>query len=213
MGYRKGGFLGFFCYWCCASRMGRWEKAKLTYQTRLHRTHRPNSQHRARICKLLGVGRAPEHSTLEADSPKALFPFPLLHSRGTLASLAPQRKPRLEPGAGITHTAQGGFAWLPGGQVSRGRSVFPPASPASPSFLDLIWVPHTLFPAQPRILLSDFASTFPGHAGQGAASSVPPTALATPGAPGGPPPAPCAAFPRGLSACPATGAVASPLQN
>ena len=136
----------------------------------------------------------------------SLFPFPLLHSRGTLASLAPQRKPRLEPGAGITHTAQGGFAWLPGGQVSRGRSGFPPASPASPSFLDLIWVPHTLFPAQPRTLRSDFASTFPGHAGQGAASSVPRTALATPGAPGGPPPAPCAAFPRGLSACPATGA-------
>lgn len=111
--------------------MGRWEKAKLTYQTRLHRTHRPNSQHRVRICKLLGVGRAPEHSTLEADSPKALFPFPLLHSRGTLASLAPQRKPRLEPGAGITHTAQGGFAWLPGGQVSRGR-CFPSRLPCIP---------------------------------------------------------------------------------
>ena len=41
----------------------------------------------------------------------SLFPFQLLHARGELASLAPQRKPRLAPASGITHRHLGGFAW------------------------------------------------------------------------------------------------------
>lgn len=41
----------------------------------------------------------------------SLFPFQLLSARGELASLAPQRKPRLAPASGITHRDLGGFAW------------------------------------------------------------------------------------------------------
>ena len=39
----------------------------------------------------------------------SLFPFQLLYARGELASLAPQRKPRLAPASGITYRAGEGL--------------------------------------------------------------------------------------------------------
>lgn len=197
-GYKRGGFLGFLYYWCSTSRMGRREQAEGTCQTRLHCTHSPNSQHQVRICKLLSVGlvvKAPHSGGGQPSGSPASFPFNYsTPARGDLASLAPQRKPRLAPASGITHRALGGFAcrlWA--------KQNF---SPSSPSFLDLIWVTHTPFPAQPH-QHSDFAKHFSWAPRIGrAASSGPPTGLATPGAPPGPPPAPSRCLPGGPTACP-----------
>lgn len=97
--------------------------------------------------------------------------------------------------------------WFP-----RDRSLWPPL------FLCVSLISHP-YPepcslSAPRTRF-DFRSTFRGNSGC-AATSAPPALLTTPGQPGGPPPAPRAALPRGLLACPAPrgpGPAASPLQN
>ncbi|XP_053763204.1 cyclin-K-like [Panthera pardus] len=142
------------------------------------------------------------------------FPFQSDDARTLASRPGPPWKPRPSPVAGITGIAQGGSRSDPVGRVSRGASGSPerrslPPAPVPVFPRSHLGPPAPSSPAQPHALRSDFASTFPRHLGR-AAASVPPAALATSGAPRGPPPAPCAAFPKGLQPVPHLAARAPP---
>lgn len=122
-----------------------------------------------------------------------LQPLPLSTTPRLGRPSFPGSPAKAPPGACIRHHPQGS-----------GRVCLATVSQAK--FLSLLPIfprshlgnPHPLPSSAPPTLRSDFAKHFSwapriGHA----ASSGPPTGLATPGAPPGPPPAPFAVSPRG----------------
>lgn len=127
----------------------------------------------------------------------SLFPFQLLHARPGRPSF-PGSPAKAPPGACIRHHPPGS-----------GRVCLSTVSQAK--FLSLLPIfprshlgnLHPLPSSAPPTLRSDFAKHFSWAPRIGsAASSGPPTGLATPGAPPGPPPAPSRCLPGGPTACP-----------